>query len=76
MSINKPIFRCPSCRTQITAQLPTMCPKCNLGIPEEKGAIYRDPRTPRGGFTGKEVMDRNGMPLDAYVDRMKKSGYS
>ncbi|AGG33858.1 hypothetical protein D521_1290 [beta proteobacterium CB] len=53
-----------------------MCPKCNLGIPEEKGAIYRDPRTPRGGFTGKEVMDRNGMPLDAYVDRMKKSGYS
>jgi len=71
----KKTIRCPACRAVIDAAPPTVCPECKIGIPAEKGRKGFEPRTPRTGFTGKEVFDRSGMPLDEYVRRMKDSGY-
>ena len=69
------IYRCPSCRAVIDKEPPTICPECNVGIPVEKGHRGFERRNPRAGFTGNEVIDRSGMPLDEYVRRMKRSGY-
>jgi hypothetical protein len=65
--------RCPSCRTVIQGLPPLICPACNLGIPENSGNVPRAGFNPRNGFTGKEIMDRRGMPLDEYVKRLKNA---
>jgi tRNA(Ile2) C34 agmatinyltransferase TiaS len=69
--------RCPSCRTRLTAEPPTVCSKCNLGIPSEKGKIPQAKREYKPSFSDKGPgVEKQGMSLDTYVDRMKKSGYS
>lgn len=62
--------KCPSCWTIIEGAPPVVCPNSNLGIPASKGRVQRDPFNPLNGFTGSEVMDRTGMPLDEFVRRL------
>jgi hypothetical protein len=77
MSEKDILLRCPSCRTRLTAEPPTICTKCSLGIPSEKGKIPYVRQEFKPSISDKGAgAEKQGMPLDTYVGRMKKSGYS